>query len=296
MLVMYMNKNIVLKDKFDFWVIPRLVLFLILPNIFTTPLRIFVEGYIYGKTGAPAFVTPGFLIYGFCAELVFGAGYMLFGYLLPVKNTVLRAFSYMSLILVSSYLPNIFAMAGGDGELIASSFSLGIVVVDIVSYLLKGLILGLLFKNYDVEKPFSVLPVNTKKFIVLSLINGLVFAALNYLTDIAAGVLDRSWRLCSILQVSEAAESRFYIVFIIFMFVAGFLLTLWNRYCLSEIASATEALFYAIKLSAVVWLPNVLIMAFFGASFIKTFVYGAFYVLMFIACVLAYRKADSLIK
>ena len=279
--------------KFDLWVIPRLALFLIIPNFLTTPLRIFVEAVIYGKTGAPAFVSPGFLIYAFCAELVFGIGYMIFGYMLPVKNRVLRALSYMALILVSSYLPNILAMAGGDGEIIEDAFSAGIVIVDIISYMLKGLILGILFKKYDVESEIIVKSVTTKKFVILCLINGLLFAALNYLTDITFGFFDNSWRLGSILHVSTAAETSFYIVFIAFMFLAGIFLTIWNKWCFPKETSVTGAVLYAVKLSAVVWLPNVLIMAFFGTSFLKTFTYGAIYVLMFVVCTLVYRKLVS---
>ena len=48
----------------------RLLLFVLIPNLFTTPLRIFVEAVIEGKEGAPAFVTVPFIIYGICAELV----------------------------------------------------------------------------------------------------------------------------------------------------------------------------------------------------------------------------------
>ena len=41
----------------------RLLLFVLIPNLFTTPLRIFVEAVIEGKEGAPAFVTVPFIIY-----------------------------------------------------------------------------------------------------------------------------------------------------------------------------------------------------------------------------------------
>ena len=88
-------------DSFDLGVIPRLILFVILPNAVVTPLRIFAEAVIEGKESAPEFITVGFLIYGICAKLVFGFGYVLFGYRLPVKNTVLRGYAYIMLILCS---------------------------------------------------------------------------------------------------------------------------------------------------------------------------------------------------
>lgn len=64
----------------------RLLLFVLIPNLFTTPLRIFVEAVIEGKEGAPAFVTVPFIIYGICAELVVGLGYLVIGYKLPIYS------------------------------------------------------------------------------------------------------------------------------------------------------------------------------------------------------------------
>ena len=143
-----MNKSsTMIKDRFDWGIIPRLILFVILPNIVNTPLRIFVEAVIEGKKEAPAFVTGPFLIYGVCAELVVGFGYIILGYKLPVKNRVLRGFMYIMLILASSYLPNILAMLGGDGKIIEESLTVGIVVVDVISYALKGFVLGFLMRN-----------------------------------------------------------------------------------------------------------------------------------------------------
>ena len=167
----------------------RLLLFVLIPNLFTTPLRIFVEAVIEGKEGAPAFVTVPFIIYGICAELV------VIGYKLPIKNTVLRGFAYIMLILISSYIPNILAMLGGDGKIIEESLSMGILVVDVISYSLKGLVLGLLMKNYDVKNPDEIEQITNTRFIICSIIYGVLFAALNYLTDIAAGAVNSSWRL-----------------------------------------------------------------------------------------------------
>ena len=274
---------------FDLWVIPKLIIFVFLSAAASTPLRIFVEAVIYKKDGAPEFVTAGFLIYSFFAKLVVGFGYMVFGCRLPVKNNIKRAFCYIMLILVSSYLPNILAMAGGDGEIIEASLSAGIVVVDVISYVLEGLILGLLMKKYAVEKPEHISKINARRFFAACVVNGVAFPSLNYIADILAGLVDDSWRLCSILKVSSESEISFYIVFSVFMFVAGFLLPLWNKYCLDEDASLWDAILYALKLSGIVWLPNVLIMAFFGTPVFLTLLYGAAYVLMFVICILIYR-------
>ena len=279
-----------IKERFDLGVIPRMILFVLLPNIVTTPLRIFVEAVIDGMKEAPAFVTVPFLIYGVCSELVVGFGYIIIGYKLPVKNRILRGFAYIMLILVSSYLPNILAMLGGDGKIIEGSLTVGIVAVDVLSYAFKGLVLGLLMMNYDVGNNAPSLAISNFVMVLASVINGMIFALLNYVVDVIAGALDNSWRLCSILGVSPAREKIFYIVFIAFMFLAGVLMTVWFRYCLPEKTGIGGRIVFALKLSVIVWLPNVLIMAFFGTSFIKTYAYGIAYVIMFVICTLIYGK------
>ncbi len=276
--------------KFDLWVIPRLIIFVFLSFVASTPLHIFVEGMIGGKHGAPDFITVPFLIYALCAKLVFGFGYVVFGHKLPVKNTVLRAFSYIMLIYFSSYLPNILAMAGGDGKIIGESLSVSIVIVDSVSYLLEGLILGLLMNKYAVEKTEAINHPKTSHFVILCAANGLIFSFLNFALDFLAGIADKSWRLCGLLKVTSERELTFYIVFLIFMFVAGVILPLWYKYFLPSDASFSKALFFALKLSFFVWLPNVLIMIFFGTPVLLTLAYGLAYTLMIAVCVLALRK------
>lgn len=278
-----------IKDSFDLGIIPRLILFVLLPNLVTTPLRTFVEAVIEGMKEAPAFVTVPFIIYGICAEFIVGLGYVIIGYKLPVKNTVLRGFTYIMLILVSSYLPNILAMLGGDGKIIEDSLTPGIIIVDIVSYTLKGLVLGLLMKNYDIKNTNETPKPTNTNFLVCSIINGVLFAGLNYITDIIAGAVNSSWRLCSILGVSTNREASFYIVFTIFMFIAGLLLPIWNRYCLPKDASISASIVFSLEISLFVWLPNVLIMAFFGTPFLLTMAYGVAYIFMILICILVYR-------
>ena len=267
-----------------------LILFLLIPNLVTTPLRIFVEAVIYNKKEAPAFISAGFIIYSFIVEIVFYIGYFVLGRKLPIKNTVLRGFAYIMLILFSSYLPNILAMTGGDGQIISDSLSIGIIVVDIISYTIKGLVLGLVNNNDYIDKPEDISPITGFRFTTACLVNGVLFAALNYLFDMGIGAIDRSWKLSSLLGVSSQRETAFYIIFILFMFVAGFIIALWYRYNLPAGTLISGTVLFGLKLSVITWLPNVLIMAFFGTPFVKTFTYGVFYIIMFVICVLIYRK------
>ena len=281
------------KDRFDLSVLLRLGLFVLLPNLITTPLRLLVEAVIEGKSEAPAFITVPFLIYGFCAEFVVGFGYLVIGYKLPIKNTILRGLVYIMLILFSSYLPNILAMMGGDGEIIEESLTVGIVLVDVISYTLKGLILGLLMKNYDVKNPDKIKKITNSRFIIFSFVNGALFAALNFLTDLLAGACSSSWRLSSILGVTPASEKSFYTIFTIFMFIAGALRQIWNRHCLPEKTSISSSIIFSLEISVFVWLPNVLIMAFFGTPFLLTMAYGIAYTFMIMICVLVYRTMST---
>jgi len=275
--------------KNNIGVILRLFLFVLLPNLVTTPLRIFVEAVIEGHKEAPNFVTVPFIIYGIIAELVVGFGYVIIGYKLPIKNTILRGFTYIMLIFFSSYLPNILAMLGGDGKIIQESLTMGIIVVDIVSYTFKGLVLGILMKNYNVKNTDKTENITNTKFLVCAIINGALFAGLNFITDIIAGAVNDSWRLCSILGVSSNREASFYIVFTIFMYIAGALIPIWNRYCLPKDASISASMVFSLEVSLFVWLPNVLIMAFFGTPFLITMGYGVAYIFMIMICILVYR-------
>ena len=148
-------------------------------------------------------------------------------------------------------------------------------------------------KRKDVKNPDEIEHITNTRFIICSIICGVLFAALNYLTDIAAGAVNSSWRLCSILGVSTERETLFYIVFTIFMFMAGILLPLWNRCCLPKKASISASIIFALEISLFVWLPNVLIMAFFGTPFMLTIAYGIAYVFMIMICVLVYRKISD---
>ena len=277
--------------KFNAGVIPRIILFSIFSAAASTPLQLFNSIFIERLEGPPSFVSVPFLIYAVSMKMVFALGYVLFGHKLPIKNNILRAFTYIMLIYISSYIPNILAMAGGDGEIISASFSVSIVIIDTISYLLDGLILGLLMKKYAKEEPAETHKISTGRFVITCLVNGIVFGLLNLVIDSIARFIDSSWRLCRILNVTPEREIIFNIVFIGFMCLAGFLQPLWFRYCIPELKSKT--VLFGIEWASTIWLPLVLIMIFFGTDFIKTFSYGAIYVLMIMLCVMLYRMLSK---
>ena len=273
-------------NKFDSGVIWRLLLFAVLSAAASTPLQLFNSIFIEKLEGPPSFVSVPFLIYAVSMKMVFGYGYVLFGHKLPIRNNYFRAFSYIMLVFFSSYLPNILAMAGGDGEIIGSSFSVNIVIIDSLSFLMDGLILGLMMKKYAKEKPSETLPIRNGRFVISCVANGILFGSLNIAIDLIAGLINSSWRLCSILKVTQERVLIFNIVFIVFMVIAGFLQPVWFRYCMPKMRS--RAVLFGIEWATIVWLPCVLIMIFFGTDVVKTLAYGAVYVFMIVLCVMLY--------
>lgn len=278
-------------SKFNAGVIPRLILFAVLSAAASTPLQLFNSIFIEKLEGPPSFVSVPFLIYAISMKIVFGLGYVLFGHKLPFRNNILRAFAYIILVFISSYLTNILAMAGGDGEIISASFSLNIVIIDTISYLVDGLLLGFLMKKYAKGMPSKPVQLTKGKLAVICIANGIIFSMLNIAADLIAGLIDSSWRLCSILKVTPERAAFFNLIFFAFMILAGLIQPVWFRYCMPE--DQPKTILFGIEWALTVWLPCVLIMIFFGTDIIKTLTYGAVYLLMIVLCVLIFRKLSQ---
>lgn len=274
----------------------KCVLFAILSAILSTPLQLFNSIVIEGQTGKPEFVTIPFLLYGISMKVFFALGYILFGSKLPVKNTRLRAQIYYLLIWGSSYMPNILAMVGGDGEIIKSSFSASIVIFDSMSYIIDGFILGLLMKNYNKDNVVTVFP--KSKLILSGIANGGIFVVLTFIFDLVAGSIDSSWYVYMILGVSEAYKVKFYLIFLLFMFIAGMLQPVWYRYTQYPNVSCKGDVIWAVQFSVLIWNPVVLIMIFFGTAIAETICYAMIFLITILLCTLIYsnlfyRKAEN---
>lgn len=268
----------------------KCLFFAVISAIISTPLQLFNSIIIEGIAGPPSFVTIPFLVYAISMKFFFAIGYILIGYKLPIKRTRLRAFLYMMLILSSSYLPNILAMAGGDGKIIESSLSVNIVILDCISYTLDGLILGLLMKNYmqNNDSYKSALP--NRKLIACCLTNGILFLSLLFVFDLICGAINSSWYLYAIMEVSEMFRIRFYIVFYIFMFIAGVLQPIWIRFTLYPDTAFKATVIWVLVYSIFVWNPVVLIMVFFGTAITETLCYAGIFIFIFLVCVFTTQR------
>lgn len=274
----------------------KCLFFAVISAIISTPLQLFNSIVIEGITGPPSFVTIPFLVYAISMKFFFAIGYILIGYRFPIKSTRLRAYIYMLLILLSSYLPNILAMAGGDGEIIKSSFSVSIVILDCISYTLDGLLLGLLMKNYmrDNHCYKSDFPKNNMVWPCLT--NGILFSGLLFVFDLICGTINSSWYLYAIVKVSAEFQIRFYMVFYIFMFIAGALQPIWYRFTLYPDTTYRTTILWVGVYSIFIWNPVVLIMIFFGTAIIKTVCYAGIFLFIFLICVFTIQKLFFSIK
>jgi len=274
----------------------KCILFAIISAILSTPLQLFNSIVIEGQTGKPEFVTITFLLYAVSMKVFFALGYILFGYKLPVKNTRLRAQIYYLLIWGSSYMPNILAMVGGDGEIIKASFSASIVIFDSISYMIDGFVLGLLMKSY--HKDFVASVFSKSKLLLSCIVNGVIFVMLTYVFDLIAGSIDETWYLYMILGVSETHKVKFYLTFLLFMFIAGMLQPIWYRYTKHPDTSHKGTVIWTLQFGVLIWNPVVLIMIFFGTAVVETICYAIIFLITILLCTLIYsnlffRKATN---
>lgn len=268
----------------------KCLFFAVISSIISTPLQLFNSIVIEGIAGPPSFVTIPFLVYAISMKFFFAIGYILIGYRLPIKKTRLRVFIYIMLILLSSYLPNILAMAGGDGKIIESSFSANIVILDCISYALDGLILGLLMKNYMRNNESYKSAFANRKLIVGCLVNGILFLGLLFMFDLICGAINSSWYLYAIMEVSDTFRIRFYIVFYIFMFIAGVLQPIWCRFTLYPDTAFKTTILWVVVYSIFIWNPVVLIMIFFGTAITETLCYAGIFIFTFLVCVFTTQR------
>ena len=266
----------------------KCILFAIISAILSTPLQLFNSIVIEGQTGKPEFVTIPFLLYGVSMKVFFALGYVLLGYKLPVKNTRLRAQIYYLLLWGSSYMPNILAMVGGDGEIIKASFSATIVIFDSVSYIIDGFALGLLMKNYNSDMEVTVF--SKSKLLLSGIVNGGIFVLLTFVFDLVAGCINPSWYLYIILGVSEACKVKFYLIFLIFMFIAGMFQSVWYRYTQYPDTSCKGNVIWTLQFGILIWNPVVLIMIFFGTAVAETICYAIIFLITILLCTLIYSN------
>lgn len=275
-------------QKINKAIIIKCVLFAVISVIVSTPLQLFNSIVIEGQTAKPDFVTIPFILYGISMKIFYAFGYILLGIKIPIKNARLRAQMYYLLVWGSSYMPNILAMVGGDGKIIKASFSVSIVIFDSLSYIIDGFILGLLMKKYNNDWSNNI--ISKRKLILSCIINGFIFTILTLIFDVIIGWLNSSWYVYKILGVSEAYKVKFYIIFLVFMFIAGMFQPIWYRYTQYPNVTKKDSVIWAVLFSVLIWNPVVLIMIFFGTAIVETISYAIIFLITIVLCTLLYSK------
>ena len=121
---------------------------------------------------------------------------------------------------------------------------------------------------------------------------------LTFIFDLVAGSIDLSWYVYMILGVSEAYKVKFYLIFLLFMFIAGMLQPVWYRYTQYPNVSCKGDIIWAVQFSVLIWNPVVLIMIFFGTAIAETICYAMIFLITILLCTLIYsnlfyRKAEN---
>ncbi len=250
----------------------RCIIFALVSAIVSTPLQLFNSIVIEGIQGPPPFVTVPFLCYALFMKVLFAIGYLLIGYKLPIKNTILRGFTYIMFVYCGNYIPQVLGMLGGDGTIIQSAFSPSIFICDAISFMIDGVVLGLIMKKYHTDYIKSKYP--KKQIILASILCGISFPFLVFILELVTGKINSNYYSHIAMGVSNKRATQFYIVFYGFIAIAGILLPIFYRLTNHIKTNLQSALLWGLFYAVFIWNPVVVIMIFFGSMLNATFVFA----------------------
>jgi len=259
----------------------KAVIFAVLSALIATPLQVFTSVYILKEQAPPdvSFLIPVGII-GFIMKTLFAIAYVLFGNKLPIKSSQLRAFAFMGLIWISAYFPQVLGMAGADGSVAETAFNIPILICDSLSFIIDGILLGLLFKGLSYH---TLLPCTKSALIKTMFVSAIVFPAVTVIFEFLLGIISSTLYIFNIMQVSKEKFTVFYVVFYACFIITGLSLPLFYRLTEYNTGKPTSALRFGFIYSICLWSPIVAIMIAFGTNVLPTLVY----IIMFAFCIIA---------
>jgi hypothetical protein len=259
----------------------RAVIFAILSALIATPLQKLNSIFILKEQGPPdvSFLIPVGII-GFIMKTLFAIAYVLIGNKLPIKNSRIRAFSFIGLIWVSAYLPQVLGMAGADGPIAEVAFNISLLICDSLSFLIDGVLLGLLYKNLSYH---TLLPCLKSALIKTMFISAIAFPVTTIIFDFLLGKIYPALYVSNAMQISNEKLTIFYVIFYSCFIITGASLPLFYRLTEYNAGKPTSALRFGVIYSICLWSPIVAIMIAFGTSVLSTLVY----VVVFIICIVS---------
>ena len=266
------NNN--LKKRID--IILKCLLFAVCSGLLLVLTHVINSKYITHVHGKPEFVSISLFIFSACSDILVAAGYLMFGYKIPVKNCILRGIAYMALNLISNYLPQVMGLAFADGPIAQQAFVINDFVCDIIVDLFGGILLGILFskKSYK-ENSNSGKLINFKAVLISCAVFPLTIIILDQLIALIAP-------MCSAfgaIQASQGAKIPFYINFYSWFILSGAVISIFYQITDYRDNDHGSAFKFAMKYSLLLWTPIVMIMVLFGTEIIPATLYNFLFII-----------------
>lgn len=121
----------------------RCVIFVACSCALSTMLHAFDSAFIQDVHGKPSFVSDNLMFFSVLEKTSFVIAYIILGYQLPIKNHVLRGFTYMMLICISNYLPQVMGLAGADSEIAEVAFG---------CFIISGIFIAIFYRMTEYNK------------------------------------------------------------------------------------------------------------------------------------------------
>lgn len=277
-----------MKKIFNFKVILQCILFALLSCACSSLVHAFNSAFIEGVHGKPEFVTNSIFMYSFYEKLSYAIVYVCIGRFIPIKNKVLRGFTYIMLIWASDFMPQLFGLAFADGPIAEAAFSASIAVCDSLVFLITGLLFGILV---NVPSEVEYKKCSKSSILKTSLISMVSFPLLVIAGDMILKSIDESFGSRGAIGVSQQQAIPFYLCFYGCFLITGILLPIFYRITLYNTEKAKSAFWFGLYYSIGIWTPVVLIMIVFGTELIPTLVYT----ILFIAVLLVVTTLNGIL-
>lgn len=264
----------------------KCIIFVIGSTLISTSIHAFDSAFIQHVHGKPSFVSSSLMYFSLLERALFVIGYLVLGYQLPIKNHVLRGFTYFMLICMSNYLPQVMGLAGADGEIAHQAFSASIIIDDCIGYILSGFLLGFLFNEVpDSPKRFCLKPT----YSLTIAISGICFPLIVIALDQIVNIIYPPFASAGAIGVSSEAQSSFFVIFYSCFIVSGIFLAIFYRMTEYNQSSPYAWLLFGLKYDLLIWTPVVMIMVIFGTPLVPT----VFYSFLFLICILLISWLNS---
>lgn len=248
------------------------ILFALVAGTLTILTHMLSDMYIFHTHGNPEIANTMLVIYTSMDKMLIAIAYYVLGRKIPIKNTVLRGIIFIWLNMFSNYIPQVMGLAFADGEIAEKSFSLPIILCDVIVYTLLGVVLGIIYKK---DSTFELRKCEKKAFVKAIVISAIIFPLLVTIADQTIYHVYPDFSSACVIDVSEKMRLAFFINFYCWFILAGALIAVFYRF--TEYNDKGSFLSFALKYGLLLWTPVVMIMVMFGTELISTIAYSVIF-------------------